>query len=391
MEKYSEPELRMTSIFVLRNIARRVGVVSPTTYKKDDLVKKVCDIVSGRAQPEMPRNRQGRPPKDRVNQFLLLEQNNGVPGVPKDEIEILPEYYVPMAKKDEKLDASADDGNIFFDGEDLPDEGEHEGYLVDASTDRWFLFPGGHATPKRRSVFLSTSLMSAGDIRPSDYVKCSYKLDRNWLNVDKVLSKPEGKRPWFSSISRIRESQWCNKPEIYKVGNFDLKEGERVLISTKTVGREADIFEQFDKVPTDATKLALRLDVLEDYGKVDYETFWTMAGDSERRNYFSTKLLYGRIKRLVEKGKRVLVYVSELSKLARYFNLTHGYSAWDLKEGTLSFCLGIMQMAGYYNNGASVTVLGLLKESEGQLYSYIERDLVDYNCKFITEENILGE
>lgn len=386
MEGYSEQELRMMSIFVLRNVARRIGVISPTTYKKDDLVKKVCDISSGRAKPEMPKNRQGRPPKDRVNQFLLLERNNGIN---PNDVEILPEYYMPMSKHENNIDALADDGNIFFEGEDLPDEGEHEGYLVDASSDRWFLFPGGHATPKRRSVFLPTSIMSANDIRPSDYIQCSYKLDRNWLNVDKVLSTPEGKRPWFSSISKVRQSQWDNKPEIFKVGNFALEEGGKVLISTKTVSREEEVYEQFDKVQTDASKLTLRLDVLEDYGKVDYETFWTMAGDSERRNYFSTKLLFGRIKRLVEKGKRVFVYVSELSKLARYFNLTHGYSAWDLKEGTMSFCLGIMQMAGYYENGASVTVLGLLKEDDGQLYSYIQKDLFDYNCQFVSEDEVL--
>ncbi len=391
MEYYSEPELRMTSIFVLRNIARRVGVLSPTIYKKDDLVKKVCDILDGRAKPEMPKNRQGRPPKDRGSQFTAFDKKNEVKIEPKEEPDVLSEFYSQITNKEEKLEALADDGTIFFEGEDLPDEGEYEGYLVDASNDRWFLFPGGHATPTKRSVFLPTSLMSANDVRPSDYVQCSYKLDRNWLNADNILSKREGERRWFSKISKIRQSQWCNNPEIYKVGKYNLKEGEKVLISTKTVSREADIFEQFDKVPTKATKLALRLDVLEDYGKVDYETFWTMAGDSERRNYFSSKLLYSRIKRLVEKGKRVLVYVSEFSKLARYFNLTHGYSAWDLKEGTLSFCLGIMQMAGYYDNGASVTVLGLLKETDGQLYSYIERDLVDYNCKFISEEDILGE
>ncbi len=391
MDYYSEPELRMTSIFVLRNIARRVGVLSPTIYKKDDLVKKVCDILDGRAKPEMPKNRQGRPPKDRDSQFVAFDKKNEVKIEQKEESDVLSEFYSQIKSKEEKIEALADDGTIFFEGEELPDEGEYEGYLVDASNDRWFLFPGGHATPTKRSVFLPTSIMSANDVRPSDYVQCSYKLDRNWLNADKVLSKREGERPWFSKISKIRQSQWCNKPETFKVGKYDLKEGEKVLISTKTVSREADIFEQFDKVSTKATKLALRLDILEDYGKVDYETFWTMAGDSERRNYFSSKLLYGRIKRLVEKGKRVLVYVSEFSKLARYFNLIHGYSAWDLKEGTLSFCLGIMQMAGYYDNGASVTVLGLLKETEGQLYSYIERDLVDYNCKFISEEDILGK
>lgn len=387
MEKYTEAELRMTSIFVLRNIARRIGVISPTTYKKDDLVKKVCDISSGLAKPEMPRNRQGRPPKDRVNQFLNLERSSAF----VDNVEILPNQYVPMQERKSNIDALSDDGNIFFDGEDLPDEGEHEGYLVDASADRWFLFPGGHATPKRRSVFLPTSIMTANDIRPSDYVQCSYKLDRNWLNVDRVLSKPESKRTWFSSISRIREAQWQNKARNFQIGNLNVKEGERVVVLAKAMGREPELYELFDKIPGDTAKLALRLDVLEDYGKVDYESCWTMAGDSERRNYFCTKLIFGRIKRMVEKGQRVVVYVSELSKLARYFNLTHGYSAWDLKEGTLSFCLGIMQMAGYYENGASVTVVGLLKENEGQLYSYLERDLADFNCKFVSGTEVLDK
>lgn len=57
-------KLELLSIFELRNLARKTGVFSPTTLKKKDLIKAICDVQTGKIKPHISKTRQGRPPKE---------------------------------------------------------------------------------------------------------------------------------------------------------------------------------------------------------------------------------------------------------------------------------------------------------------------------------------
>ena len=57
-----EQKLQELSIYVLRELARRSGVSSPTSKKKDQLISEIIAITEGRQQP-MLNSKQGRPPK----------------------------------------------------------------------------------------------------------------------------------------------------------------------------------------------------------------------------------------------------------------------------------------------------------------------------------------
>ncbi len=54
--------LNELNIFALRDLARKTGVASPTSKKKEDLIKEIVEIVSGKKEPQM-KTKQGRPPK----------------------------------------------------------------------------------------------------------------------------------------------------------------------------------------------------------------------------------------------------------------------------------------------------------------------------------------
>lgn len=56
--------LNELSIFALRELARRAGVGSPTSKRKEELIKYIIDISEGRAKPTGPKSKQGRPPKN---------------------------------------------------------------------------------------------------------------------------------------------------------------------------------------------------------------------------------------------------------------------------------------------------------------------------------------
>jgi len=58
-----ERKLNELNIFALRDLARKTGVNSPTSKKKDELIKGIVEIMSGKKAPEVNKSKQGRPPK----------------------------------------------------------------------------------------------------------------------------------------------------------------------------------------------------------------------------------------------------------------------------------------------------------------------------------------
>ena len=65
--QYTEKNLSQYGIFQLREIARNVGVHLPTTYKKEELINKILQVVSGEIEPFVAKNKKGRPPKSFIS------------------------------------------------------------------------------------------------------------------------------------------------------------------------------------------------------------------------------------------------------------------------------------------------------------------------------------
>ena len=51
MENINEEKLQKLGIFELRAIGREIGVKSPTTYKRDELIKNIENIEKGIIEP----------------------------------------------------------------------------------------------------------------------------------------------------------------------------------------------------------------------------------------------------------------------------------------------------------------------------------------------------
>lgn len=69
-------QLNELSIFALRELARRTGVYSPTSKKKDELISDILDILEGKKEPYVPKTRQGRPPKNYGYSFADVLYHN---------------------------------------------------------------------------------------------------------------------------------------------------------------------------------------------------------------------------------------------------------------------------------------------------------------------------
>ena len=61
--EYVDKQLNELSIFSLRELARRTGVSSPTSKKKQELIDDIIAINNGVKKPHIPKTKQGRPPK----------------------------------------------------------------------------------------------------------------------------------------------------------------------------------------------------------------------------------------------------------------------------------------------------------------------------------------
>lgn len=59
-------------IYDLRNYARHVGVKSPTTLKRDELIQKINEIIEGNA-PKETLTKKGRPPKHKADSKFMLD------------------------------------------------------------------------------------------------------------------------------------------------------------------------------------------------------------------------------------------------------------------------------------------------------------------------------
>lgn len=72
MDKINVEKLQELGIFEIRNIAREVGVYSPTTLKKEELIEKIMRVINGIDKPYIKKTKQGRPPKNinNINKFM---------------------------------------------------------------------------------------------------------------------------------------------------------------------------------------------------------------------------------------------------------------------------------------------------------------------------------
>ncbi|MFA5676745.1 MAG: hypothetical protein WDA65_09555, partial [Christensenellales bacterium] len=69
----NKSEFDNVNLFQLRDIARELGVASPTSLKRDMLIEAICDIVTGKTLPS-PKSLRGRPTKGTDEPSPLLKK-----------------------------------------------------------------------------------------------------------------------------------------------------------------------------------------------------------------------------------------------------------------------------------------------------------------------------
>lgn len=172
-------------IYDLRNYARSIGVHSPTTLKRQELIACINAIIEGVKEPEKPKDGRGRPPKHKVDDMYMLDMF-----VPDNLFNIDPnDYrYKPFGQSNFAKSYSAttfcQSNNI--DGLDMA----FDGYFVKKTENYGLILKKGYKTEYfKENVIILKDEMEKFALKNGDFVEgaCVYIKDRNLMLAKDVL------------------------------------------------------------------------------------------------------------------------------------------------------------------------------------------------------------
>ena len=369
MKNIDEIKLRDMGIFDLRNLARDVGVLSPTTQKKEELISKIVQILNGETSPQVPKSRQGRPPKGhenvRVNYKLDIDSLD-------DEMALFDSYSRGDYRYDEKFD--------FKNG---------SGYLKKIKNN-YFLFGIGRAFAIKNAILVPFEIVEKYHLKEGDFVKCVYKNSINYNT--KIVTKINNLNQLERKVNFEDLNLNFNKSND-KVCDFidNVYLGDRVVLNVSNLINYANFLDSLssDCEKKGTTLINLCLDSLPelDVNRQDY--FCTLMGDNAKVNMLTCELAIARVMRMVESGAKVVLCINEIMKIAKYQNFFCNAELNAIKDFTLNTISRLYKLAGIYSNGASVTVIGFLKQGRNiEFNDYIVNELENFGCKFIDKNNM---
>jgi len=410
MNKYlDEYSMRQASIFELRTIARDMGVNSPTIYKKEDLIEKILKIASGEEKPQMPKSRQGRPPKKKIGSFIDESSN-----VRLDAFN----NFANQKIRDMSLNKKDFDNTEFsqswvlacpntFNYSSEEDTNNSKflyeskiGYLYIMEDGSGFIFQMGRSADADTAVFISNKTIVDFGLKNGDLVECVCKKiisnETRYLTEIKSINNVDIKD--YKKEDRINfETIKLKKPSDKKLFNFEKKYdvlnniglATRNILKCKNLKNYIELSNQIAGQNEGCVVVNINLEVLpEDIDLIEYgpnnEVFYTLYGDSKKQNALLINLAIERIKRLVEQNKNVFVLVNEVGKLIKYQNFSLDYQSNDVKYKSLDSVYKLLTLARYLDDNKSVTILCMFKNFVfAEKAIIIEEELDNLNCNFI--------
>ncbi len=309
---YTEEQLKKYSIYQLRFLARHVGVRSPTTKKREELIEKVLAIQNGEEQPYYAPNNKGRPAK---GCFMPLENSESaiVYGVEGDM-----DGDVVFKKRIAEYDA----GNV----------ARVSGFVLESNY-QYFLISFDNPMTVERVAFLSKDFADLNGIREGDKLVCEakYDTDLEMLVVQKVIMMNnrefDGKeRPLFEEIAPVFTKGKIDFESEYPVVNeikgiAPLCYGDRGLIVGNKRSRLYSVVLPVVASVCSAAKVVLlalnetpeRIDEIKKLSEDNFQLFYSAFSDGPSRQFYVLKMAINYVKRLAESGENVILFITDLA------------------------------------------------------------------------------
>ena len=368
------------SIFQLRTAARKIGVASPTTKKKDQLVKDYLDIASGKTAPKI--SNRGRPPKPEVKSMNA------------DEPTATPASERNYSDRYDRRDYDAMDGignNKSFPTISellLNDDCESKSGVLDILQEGYGFLRAENCEYSNKDTYISAKIIKSLGLRMGDMVVGVAKKNAEssrppaLIAVEKVNGhKPDNlrQRPQFDSLVPIYPNERFklerdNARSDFAIRSIDLispiGKGQRAMIVSppkagkttllkKIAGSIAENYPEVllyvllvDERPEEVTDMQRSIK-----GEVIYSTFDEMP----EHHCKAAELLIEKAKRNVELGKDVVIIMDSLTRLARAYNLTIPPTGRTLSggidPGALHNPKRFFGSARNIENGGSLTII----------------------------------
>ncbi len=388
-------QLESLSIFSLRDIAREKGHRSPTNKHKGELVEFILDVQSNtpsvEGTEEAPaKKRRGRPPKK--NTLQMHEEHMKAEEEEKSKIE--GENNEPEHKSKPRFD---------FNGKhqrqqenDIKDK-QSESLNVEAMETRegvLELCPDGYGFLRARNyeqgegdAYISAQKLRKCGLKKGDLVKayCKKIAENRPMCVHEVISvngdTPESafNRPTFESLVPIHPDnrfklELATSKKDFAIRAIDLVapigKGQRAMIvSPPKAGKTTllkKIANSISKNYPDAHLMVLLVDerpeeVTEMQRFIKGEVISSTFDEMPEHHTKASELVLERAKRLVERGRDVVILLDSITRLTRAYNLviapTGKTLSGGIDPGSLYLPKKFFGAARNIENGGSLTII----------------------------------
>ncbi|MDD4002713.1 MAG: transcription termination factor Rho [Clostridia bacterium] len=333
----SSDVLNNMNLLELRELARELGIPSPTILKKGELIKQTLGIINGDLEPAT-KSKRGRPPKQIKGLEGILEALKG-----EDKVE----YQTPMAPKVKdnipKFDEENEQENISEKEDGLA---EREGVL-EIHNDGYGFLRADNYEPGENDVYISNPQIKRFSLKRGDLVRGKVKnvTNNRYDAIIKILSVNgipvesfNGRRqfeelvPIYPKERLVLETKTASDVAIRSIDLLSpIGKGQRAMIVSPPKAGKTTLLKKIaysisinypevhlivlliDERPEEVTDMQRSIK-----GEVIFSTFDELPEHHTR----IAELVLARAKRLVENGKDVVIVLDSLTRLARAYNLT---------------------------------------------------------------------
>lgn len=297
--EFSNKDLQGFSVYELREIARKVGVKSPTNKKKEELIDAISKIRNNEAEPEFNSNKVGRPPinNNHANAFVPYMSGPSPQSIYVLNASGVLEYGLPSKDDKDAFDAI---GVL---------EITNYGYGMIRTT-----------YPTADVIYISKVLISEHKLKIGDHVLGKVKLSSDkeskvMIAVTKSYNYELGYiREWFRDFIPCRREKVLNIPYLNKV---NVGSNNFIKCSTKVEQTEiANKLFEFN-IKNNIPSVCVNFNTLEPSQNKLSEKVDINFSEKDENKVRAVFLAVEHAKRLVENREDVVLIFSGLSEYLR--------------------------------------------------------------------------
>ena len=346
-EMKQEVKVKELGIFELRGLAREIGIPSPTTKKREELISLILEKFKDGIKIDAKEKRKGRPfkklsslddivsavtteksSKEQVLSFeniMTFAQDMSSFWAEKDEKETV--VIEAIVRKDKNM-LKANDGEkwVFFNENDNNCEKLRQGdkVLIEASQ------------IEQTNQYTANKILKINDIEPENYQLKEYK------NCKEILSKDTIKIADLTLIVGRRNAKMIDK-NLYENNRFEnmLKYCKNNQIKMIVLGVNTSFEDQLL------------------FENINFENFTTKYGTDDSINFNTVINAIAYAENLILTGQNVLFYVLDIMEIVRLADRCFVYKEEQAlhAKNTMTILYKIMELGVCYEDGHSSTLL----------------------------------